>query len=85
MPHLNFYSSSATVPKGLGKNIRELPVGLDVLEDDMSSVVTLTNEVKTSANMLTAIVKDGILCQCNGRLVVHLEYQCSKFFFGDLL
>ena len=73
MPHLNFYSSSATVPKGLGKNIRELPVGLDVLEDDMSSVVTLTNEVKTSVNVLTTIVEVRILRHCNDRLVSHLE------------
>ena len=42
--------------------------------DNLLPVQTLTDEMKFSVNVLTPIVKDWVLAQCDGSLVVHLEF-----------
>jgi len=51
----------SNAPKWLGEDVPELSSSLDILELDVSSIDTVTDEVIFDVNVLAPVVVDGIL------------------------
>ena len=58
----------------LGEDVRELPTSFDELDDDLSSIDIVPEEVELHVDVLAPIVQNRILREGNGGLVVH--HQC---------
>jgi hypothetical protein len=63
-------------PKGLGEKIGELILGVDVANLDAPLIQVSPDEVVLDADMLDALIEDGVLCQGQGGLAVHPELYC---------
>jgi hypothetical protein len=63
-------------PKGLREEVGELILGVDVAGLDALLIQAAPNEVELDSDMLAALMEDGVLCQGQGRLVVHPELHC---------
>jgi len=61
---------------GLGEDVPELSSCLDILELDLSSIDTVTDEMEFGVDVLAPVMEDRVLCQSNGGLVVH--HQCRR-------
>ena len=64
------------LPKGLGEKIDELILGVDVAGLDAPLIQTAPDEVVLDADMLVALMEDGVLRQSQGGLAVHPELHC---------
>ena len=58
----------------LSEDVRELSTSFDELDDDLSSVDTIPEEVEFDVDVLAPVVENRILREDNGGLVVH--HQC---------
>jgi hypothetical protein len=63
-------------PKGLGEKVGELILGVDVVGLDALLIQTAPDKVVLDADMLAALMENGVLCQGQGGLVVHPELHC---------
>ncbi|CAA0813558.1 COP9 signalosome complex subunit 7 [Striga hermonthica] len=66
-----------------GKDVCELQSGFDKLQKNLSSIDTITDEVKTGIDVLTPVMEDWIFCKGNGGLVVHHQSWCTSFLAGQ--
>jgi hypothetical protein len=64
------------LPKGLSEKVGELILGVDVAGLDAPLIQTALDEVVLDADMLTALMENGVLRQGQGRLVVHPKLHC---------
>ena len=71
-------------PKWLGEDVRELSAGLDKLEDDLSSIDAIPKEMKLDVDVLALVVKDIVLGEGNGGLIVHHQSWQTSFLDGPL-
>ena len=58
----------------LGEDVRELPTSFDKLDDDLSFIDTVPEEVELHVDVLTPVMENRILHERDGGLVVH--HQC---------
>jgi hypothetical protein len=63
-------------PKGLGKKVGELVLGVDVAGLDTPLIQAAPNKVILDSDMLAMLMEDGVLRQGQGGLVVHPELHC---------
>ena len=75
----------SNAPKWLGEDVPELPNCLDILEFDLSSIDAVTNVVKFGVDVLASVMEDQVLCQSNGRLVVHHQHRRAGLLLDHLL
>jgi hypothetical protein len=61
------------LPKGFGEKVGELILGVDVAGLDAPLIQAAPDEVVFDADMLVALMEDGVLRQGQGGLVVHPE------------
>jgi hypothetical protein len=54
--------------------------GADELEDDLSSINTITNEVIFDVDVLPPVMEDGVLGEGDGGLIVHHQRGWVSFF-----
>ena len=64
----------------LGEDVCELSSGFDKLQNNLSSIDTITDEVKTGVDVLAPVVEDWILCMSDGGLIVHHQCRWASFF-----
>ena len=74
----------SNAPKWLGEDVPELSSCLDILELDLSTVDAITDEVILGVDVLASVTEDRVLCQSNGRLIVHHQGRCPSFISGEL-
>jgi hypothetical protein len=60
-------------PKGLGEKVGDLILGVDVGGLDAPLIQAAPNEVVLNADMLAALIEDGVLRYGQGGLAVHRE------------
>ena len=58
----------------LSEDVRELPTSFDELDDDLSSIDTVPEEVELDVDVLAPVVENRILCKGDGGLVVHHQW-----------
>ena len=63
-------------PKGLGEEVGELVLGVDVASLDAPLIQAAPDKLVLDADMLAALMEDGVLRQSQGGLAVHPELQC---------
>ena len=63
-------------PKGLGEKVGELILSVDVAGLDAPLIQAAPDEMVLDADMLAALMEDGVLRQGQGGLVVHPELHC---------
>jgi hypothetical protein len=63
-------------PKGLGEKVGELVLGVDVVGLDAPLVQIVPDEVVLDADMLAALMKDGVLRQGQDGLAIYPELHC---------
>ena len=68
----------------LGEDVRELPTSFDELDDDLPSIDTVPEEVELHIDVLAPIMKNQILCEGDGGLVVHHQCWWVSFHTGQL-
>ena len=68
----------------LGEDIRELPPSFDELNDDLPSIDTVPEEVELHVDVFTPVVKNRILREGDGGLVVHYQCWWVSFLAGQL-
>ena len=83
-PNLGPQLCESNAPKWLGEDVSELSSCLDILELDPSSNDAVTNVVKFGVDVLASVMEDRVLCQSNGRLIVHHQGRCPSFISGEL-
>ena len=66
----------------LVEDVCKLLSRFDKLQNNLSSIDTITDEVKTGVDVLAPVVEDWILCMGDGGLIVH--HQC-RWVVGELL
>ena len=71
--------------KWLGEDVPELSSCLDILELDLSSIDTVTDEMEFGVDVLASVMEDRVLCQSNGGLVVHHKHRRAGFLLDHLL
>ena len=64
-------------PKGLGEQVCELILGVDVARLDAPFFHTAADEVIPQSDVLAPFVEHGVLCQGQGGLAVHQELHRS--------
>ena len=84
-PNLGPQLCESNAPKWLGEDVPELSSCLDILELDLSSIDTVTDEMELGVDVLASIMEDKVLCQSNGGLVVHHEHRCAGLLLDHLL
>ena len=63
-------------PKGLGQEVGELVLGVDVVGPNAPFLQAAPDEVVPHPDVLAALMEDWILSQGQGGLVVHPELHC---------
>jgi hypothetical protein len=63
-------------PKGLGEEVGKLVLGVDVADLDAPLIQAAPDEVVLDADMLAALMEDGVLRQGQSRLAIHPELHC---------
>ena len=63
-------------PKGLGEEVSEVVLGVDVAGLDAPLIQATPNEMVLDADMLAALMEDRVLRQSQGGLAVHPELHC---------
>jgi len=63
-------------PKGLGQEVGELVLGVNVVGPNAPFLQAAHDEVVPHPDVLAALMEDWILCQGQGRLAVHPELHC---------
>jgi hypothetical protein len=64
-------------PKGLGEQIRKLVLGVDVARLEAPFLQAASDEVIPHPDVLGPYMKNGVLCQGQSGLAVHLEFHRS--------
>jgi len=64
------------LPKGHGEKVGKLVVGVDVAGLDAPLIQAAPDEVVLNADMLAALMEDGVLRQGQGGLAIHPELHC---------
>jgi hypothetical protein len=64
-------------PKGLGEQIRKLVLGVDVARLEAPFLQAASDEVLPHPDVLAPYMKNGVLCQGQSGLAVHLEFYRS--------
>jgi hypothetical protein len=75
--------SGAVLPPQV-EDARELSDGLDELNDNLSSINTITKKVTLDVDVLAPVVKDRFLHMSHGGLIVHHQSQWASFFPNEL-
>ena len=68
----------------LGEDVRELPTSFDELDDDLSSIDTVLEEVELHVDVFAPVVQNWILREGEGGLVVHHQCWWVSFHTGHL-
>ena len=64
----------------LVEDVCKLLSRFDKLQNNLSSIDTITDEVKTGVDVLAPVVEDWILCMSDGGLIVHHQCRWASFF-----
>jgi hypothetical protein len=64
-------------PKGLGEQVRNLVLGVDVVCLEAPFLQAASDEVVPHPDVLDPFLKNGVLCQGQSGLAVHLEFHHS--------
>jgi hypothetical protein len=64
------------LPKGLSEEVDELILSVDVVGLDAPLIQAASNEVVLDADVLAALMEDGVLRQGQGGLAVHPKLPC---------
>ena len=67
-----------------GEDVRELPTIFDELDDDLSFIDIVPEEVKLHVDVLASVVDKRILREDDGGLVVHHQCWWVSFHIGQL-
>jgi hypothetical protein len=65
-------------PKGLGEQIRNLVLGVDVARLEAPFLQAASDEVVPHPDVLASFMKNVVFCQGQSGLVVHPEFHCSS-------
>jgi hypothetical protein len=71
-------------PKGLGEHIRKLVLGVDVARLETPFLQAASDEVVPHPDVLTPLIKNGVLCQGQSGLAVHPEFHRSSVFAEEI-
>jgi hypothetical protein len=72
------------LPKGLGDEVGELVLGVDLADLDAPLIQAAFDEVVLDPDMLASLMEDGVLRQGQGGLAVHLELHCLCAFAMEI-
>ena len=61
-----------------------MPTSFDELNDDLPSINTVPEEVELDVDVLAPVMENRILCEGDGRLVVHHQCWWVSFHTGQL-
>ena len=70
--------------KWLGEDVCELSTSFDELDDNLTSIDTVSEEVKLNVDVLAPVVENQILREGDGGLVVHHQCWWVSFHTGQL-